>query len=132
VSCWQGGLAVAWTTPLPLTVLSSVRIEAMFLVMYPANTRPQDRPCKELQKPEESCSKRIVEQSESKRLASLGFKHQRSNVATGMNPIAPLSIVQQAASALLRPGCHVGWAFLPVETRSDKNVQPTIQDLKTH
>ncbi len=95
----------------------------MFPVMCPANIRPQGRPCKVLQKPEESCGKRIVEQSESKRLASLGFKHQRSNVATGMNQIAALSIVQQATSALLRLDCRAEWEFLPVETQSDQHGQ---------
>jgi hypothetical protein len=104
----------------------------MFPAMYCANTRPQKIPCKELQKPEESCSKRKVEQSESKRFASSGFKHKKFNVATEMNPMAPLSIVQQATSALLRIGCRAGWEFLRVETQSHKNVQPAIQGLKKH
>ena len=104
----------------------------MFPAMYSANTRPQARPCKELQKPEGSCGKRKVEQSESKRFASSGFKQKRFNVATGMNPMAPLSIVQQTTSALLRIGCRAGWEFLPVETWSDRNAQPAIQGLKKH
>jgi hypothetical protein len=43
-----------------------------------------------------------------------------------------LPMLQRLSSAASTLDLQVGWAFLPVETQSDKNVQPTYQVLIRH